>query len=59
MLRDEQQLPEVVQKILADSLAYAPDLRAADLQRTKLQDAYLGDRVRKGIGVSDADFFRG
>jgi hypothetical protein len=58
ILRDERQLPEAIQKILADSLAYAPNLRAADFQRTNLRNAYLGDRIRKGIDVSDADFYR-
>jgi uncharacterized protein YjbI with pentapeptide repeats len=34
------------QKLLADGLAYAPSLRGADLQRTNLQNAYLGVRKR-------------
>ena len=56
LLRDAQLAPNV-QKLLADNLAYAPDLRNADLQRTRLQDAYLGDRVRPGLDLSGADFF--
>jgi hypothetical protein len=56
MLREEK-LSNNVQKILGDSLAYAPSLRNCDLQRTNLSDIYLGDRARKGIDVSDADFF--
>jgi uncharacterized protein YjbI with pentapeptide repeats len=56
MLRDPG-LPESLQKILADSLGFAPKLKAADLQRANLADAYLGDRIRKGIDVSDTDFF--
>ena len=46
-----------VQKVLADSLAYAPTLRRVDLQGARLCRAYLGDRVRKGIDASEADFF--
>jgi uncharacterized protein YjbI with pentapeptide repeats len=53
----EPGLPVNVQKLLADSLAYAPDLKNADFQRTDLHDAYLGDRIRQGINVSGADFF--
>jgi len=34
------------QKLLADGLVYAPSLRGADLQRTNLQNAYLGVRKR-------------
>jgi len=51
------------QKLLADGLAYAPSLRRADLQRTNLQNAYLG--VRKTdkpddvvVDLSYADFYR-
>jgi len=46
-----------LQKLLSDGLAYAPDLRNADLQHTNLSQAYLGNRVRKGIDISGADFF--
>lgn len=48
-----------LQKILSDGLAYAPArvLRKADLQNTNLSHAYLGNRVRKGIDISGADFF--
>ncbi len=55
LLRD---MPEgKLQKLLSDGLAYAPDLRNADLQHTNLSQAYLGDRVRHGIDISGADFF--
>src|SRR5687767_14193991 len=37
-----------LQKLLADGLAYAPTLRAADLQRTNLQGAYLCPRPSHG-----------
>ncbi len=48
------------QKILADSLAYAPTLRSIDLQKTNLQNAYLGlkDTENKRIDLSRADFYR-
>ena len=55
-----------LQKILVDSLAYAPSLRHADLQKTNLQNAYLGSRVvserteanRSVVDLSYADFYR-
>jgi hypothetical protein len=43
------------QKLLADSLRYAPDLRDADLQKTNLRDAVLG---KKGLDFTGADFYR-
>lgn len=46
----------VYQKTLADGLAYARDLSLADLQRTNLQDAYLGTKDRK-ISMQSADMF--
>jgi uncharacterized protein YjbI with pentapeptide repeats len=48
------------QKTLADSLAYAPTLKNADLQKTNLQNAYLGlkDTNTKRIDLSKADFYR-
>jgi Pentapeptide repeats (8 copies) len=52
------------QKLLADGLAYAPSLRRADLQRTNLENAYLGLRKtgkdEKGVAtdLSYADFYR-
>jgi hypothetical protein len=52
MLRSET-LSQKMQKLLADGLAYAPDLRHADLQKANLTDAYLG----KGVDCSGADFF--
>src|SRR6266568_9567220 len=45
------------QKLLADSLAYAPDLKRVDLQKTNLQNSYLGPR-RKGVTLERADFYR-
>ena len=55
-----------LQKLLADGLAYAPSLKRADLQRTNLQNAYLGSRESGGNGddemvmvnLSYADFYR-
>ena len=50
------------QKILADSLAYAPSniLKGADLQKTNLQNAYLGvkDSENIKINLAKADFYR-
>ena len=47
------------QKLLADGLLYAPSLEGVDLQRTNLQNAYLG---RKGSASAPnlryADFYR-
>ncbi len=47
------------QKLLADGLLYAPSLDSVDLQRTNLQNAYLGAK-RKGVAtdLKHADFFR-
>ncbi len=45
------------QKLLADGLAYAPDLRGADLQRCNLSGAYLGNRLGKATNLSEADLF--
>jgi hypothetical protein len=54
------------QKLLVDSLAYAPTLRHADLQRTNLQNGYLGSRSSEDgtqneqviVDLSYADFYR-
>jgi uncharacterized protein YjbI with pentapeptide repeats len=47
------------QKLLADGLAYAPDLRGADLQKTNLQGARLGgDRGVLTVDISHADFYK-
>ncbi len=48
------------QKILADSLAYAPNLIGIDLQKTNLQDAYLGvqKKQNKRINLSKGDFYK-
>jgi hypothetical protein len=45
------------QKLLADGLAFAPNLERADLQRTNLQFAYLGPR-KMPTNLSNADFYR-
>jgi hypothetical protein len=45
------------QKLLADGLAFAPDLRGADLQRANLQNAYLGPH-RTTTTLEKADFYR-
>lgn len=45
------------QKLLADGLAHAPDLRGADLQRCNLRKAYLGDRLGKPVDLSRADLY--
>ena len=45
------------QKLLADSLAYAPDLKRVDLQKTNLQNSYLLPR-RKGVTLERVDFYR-
>jgi hypothetical protein len=47
-----------VQKLLADGLAYAPDLKGADLQKTNLQNAYLGMCKGKSVELSYADFYQ-
>lgn len=45
------------QKLLADSLAYAPDLKRVDLQKTNLQNSYLVPR-QEGVTLERADFYR-
>jgi len=58
------QPPGIFQKLLADGLCYAPTLHRADLQRTNLQGAYLGQlaasdgEVSKSLDLSRADFYR-
>src|SRR5688572_25173762 len=49
---------EELQKLLADGLAYAPDLRGADLQRCNLTRAYLGERDGRVVDLSKADLYR-
>jgi uncharacterized protein YjbI with pentapeptide repeats len=47
-----------LQKLLADGLAFAPNLRSADLQGCNLERAYLsGERLGRQVDMSDADFF--
>jgi uncharacterized protein YjbI with pentapeptide repeats len=46
------------QKLLADGLWFARSLRHADLQKTNLQNAFLGARGNLPVDLSGADFFR-
>ena len=46
----------IYQKTLADGLAYAHDLSNADLQRTNLQNIYLGSKSET-INMRSTDFF--
>lgn len=46
-----------LQKLLADGLAYAPDLGRVDLQHCNLQYAYLGERPGRRPDFSEADFY--
>ncbi len=46
------------QKLLADGLWYARSLKQADLQKTNLQNAYLGAKGDQCIDLSGADFYR-
>ncbi|MFC7447357.1 pentapeptide repeat-containing protein [Rhodococcus daqingensis] len=57
MLREEQ--PPRIQKVLADGLRYAIDLRRADLQNCDLRNAYIGMKRgdRRGVDLSAADLF--
>ncbi|RZT93869.1 pentapeptide repeat-containing protein [Rivibacter subsaxonicus] len=57
LLRETE--PGNFQKLLADGLLYAPSLEGADLQRTNLQNAYLGRKDGgKAPKLSRADFYR-
>jgi hypothetical protein len=57
MLREE--LPPRIQKVLADGLRYATDLRQADLQYCDLQNAYLGWKADddRGVNLTGADLY--
>jgi hypothetical protein len=57
MLREEQ--PPRVQKVLADGLRYAIDLRKADLQHCNLRNAYIGRKTGdpRVVDLSEADLF--
>lgn len=47
------------QKLLADGLLYAPSLDSVDLQRTNLQNAYLGAKHKNiATNLKQADFYR-
>ena len=48
--------PGVYQKTLGDGLAYAMDLSGADLQKTNLQDIYIGNKKGEII-LQKTDFF--
>ena len=58
MLREEDVQPRI-QKVLADGLRYAVDLRRADLQNCNLQNAYLGMKTgdKKVVDLSEADLY--
>lgn len=47
----------IFQKTLADGLAYAIDLSNMDLQKTNLQDVYLGRKDNLKIKVDSTDFY--
>ncbi len=47
----------VFQKTLADGLAYAIDLSDVDLQRTNLQDSYLGRKDTNSIKMNNTDLY--
>lgn len=47
----------ILQKTLADGLAYAQNLSHIDLQKTNLQDVYLGRKDNNLIKIDDTDFF--
>lgn len=47
----------VLQKTLADGLAFSDDLSYADLQRTNLQNVYLGSKDFR-INLHETDFFK-
>jgi Pentapeptide repeats (8 copies) len=55
VLRDAP--PGTLQKLLADGLAYAPELANLDLQGCNLRNAYLGERPDRKPDFSRADFF--
>lgn len=46
-----------LQKVLADSLAYAPSLAKADLQNTNLENVYWG-ADRRQVNLASADLYR-
>ena len=47
----------VLQKTLADGMAYIKNISGADFQRTNLQDAYIGNKKHR-IRMRSTDFFR-
>lgn len=47
----------IFQKTLGDGLAYAHDLSGADMQKTNMQDIYLGTKQGR-INLSGVDLFR-
>lgn len=46
----------IYQKTLGDGLAYAEDLSGKDLQKTNLQDLYIGNKTRK-IKMHETDMY--
>jgi uncharacterized protein YjbI with pentapeptide repeats len=59
MLREEQ-VPPRIQKVLADGLRYAVDLRQTDLQNCDLQNAYLGEKAgdKRVVDLGEADLYK-
>jgi hypothetical protein len=57
LLREDQ--PPRLQKVLADGLRFANDVRGADLQRCNLANAFLGTKTsdRRRLDMSGADLF--
>ncbi len=47
----------VFQKTLADGIAYAKNLSKVDLQKTNMQDAYLGTKDNVAIILNETDLF--
>ena len=48
----------IFQKTLADGLAYGHDLSKVDLQKTNLQDAYIGFKEQLTTDMREADLFK-
>jgi len=59
MLREED-VPPRIQKVLADGLRYAVDLRQTDLQNCDLKNAYLGAKEgdKRVVDLSEADLYK-
>jgi uncharacterized protein YjbI with pentapeptide repeats len=59
MLREED-VPPRIQKVLADGLRYAVNLRQTDLQYCHLQNAYLGEKAgdKRVVDLTHADLYK-